>query len=210
VSVDDASKRRRGGGPLLVVVSGPSGVGKDSLLLRMRDRGVDAHYTTTVTTRPKREVDPADHEFLSFVTDDDFQQLLQEGGLLEHAQVYAYRYGVPKRPLQEALARGRDVIVRVDVQGAETIKRLIPAAISVFLAPPSMTQLEARLRARKQDGAAAVQRRLNAAERELAQAVTFDHVVVNEEGRLDEAVDQVLNIMERERARAGRQPAALK
>jgi guanylate kinase len=193
----------------VVVVSGPSGVGKDSLLMRMRERGVKAHYTVTATTRPKREVDPADHAFLRFLTEEEFQQLLRNDGLLEHARVYEYHYGVPKGPVRDALARGEDVLVRVDVQGAATIKRLIPSAVLIFLAPPSMADLEQRLRARRQDGAAALQRRLSAAEREMAEAEKFDHTVVNEDGRLDEAVDDVLRIMERERARAGREPVAL-
>jgi guanylate kinase len=123
--------------------------------------------------------------------------------------VYEYHYGVPKGPVRDALARGEDVLVRVDVQGAATIKRLIPSAVLIFLAPPSMADLEQRLRARRRDGAAALQRRLSAAEREMAEAETFDHTVVNEDGRLDEAVDDVLRIMERERARAGREPVAL-
>lgn len=198
-----------GGGPLLVVVSGPSGVGKDSLLTRMRRRGIDAHYTVTATTRPKREVNPADHEFLSFLSEDEFQRLLAGDGLIEHAEVYGHHYGVPKAPVREALERGRDVIMRVDVQGAAKIKRLVPSAVLIFLAPPSMDQLEQRLRIRRQDDPDTVARRLDAAARELARLPHFDYVVVNERDNLDGAVDQVVAIMSAERCRIGRQPVSL-
>jgi len=195
--------------PLLVVISGPSGVGKDAVLSRLRERGVPAHVTVTATTRPKREVNPADHEFLRFLSEAEFDRLLAQDGLLEHAQVYGYRYGVPKAQVREALAAGKDVIVRVDVQGAATIKRLVPAAVLIFLAAPSREELEARLRSRGLDDPQVIQRRLAAAAREVAEQSRFDYVVVNEHDRLDETVDRVLEIMEKERQRAGREPVTL-
>lgn len=196
-------------GPLLVVVSGPSGAGKDSVLERLRERGVPAHFTVTATTRPKREVRAADHQFLSFLTDADFERLLAEDGLLEHANVYGYHYGVPKAPLRDALEQGKDVLVRVDVQGAATIKRLVPSAVLIFLAPPSVEELETRMRARGLDDPATIRKRLDAAERELDERARFDYVVVNERDRLDETADRILEIMETERARAGREPVRL-
>lgn len=195
------------GGPLLVVVSGPSGAGKDSLLARLRERGIPFHFTVTATTRPQREVDPEDRVFLSFLSEEAFDRLLAEDGLLEHATVYGYRYGVPKAQVREALAAGRDVILRVDVQGAATIKRLVPQAVLVFLAPPSVEVLEARLRARGRDDEVTLRRRLAAAAQELERASEFDHVIVNEEGGLDRTVDRLLEIIAAERARAGRVPA---
>ena len=197
------------GAPLLVVISGPSGAGKDAVLSRLRERGVPAHFTVTATTRPKREVNPADHEFLTFLTDAEFDQLLADDGLLEHASVYGNRYGVPKAQVRAALDSGKDVIMRVDVQGAATIKRLLPAALLIFLAPPSLEELEARLRARGLDDADVIRRRLDAAARELAEQSRFDYVVVNERDRLDETADRVLEIMEQERARADRAPITL-
>ena len=92
------------GAPLLVVISGPSGAGKDAVLSVLRERGVPAHFTVTATTRPKREVNPADHEFLTFLSEDQFDRLLADDGLLEHARVYGNRYGVPKAQVREALA----------------------------------------------------------------------------------------------------------
>lgn len=196
-------------GPLLVVLSGPSGVGKDSVLACLRERGLPFHFTVTATTRPQREVRPADHEFLSFRTEAEFDRLLAEDGLLEHAQVYGYRYGVPRAPLREALARGQDVVLRVDVQGAATIKSLVPDAVLIFLTPPSLEELEERLRARGLDDPEAMQRRLALAAQELEQLSRFDYAVVNERDRLDETVDQVLAIMTAERCRVGRRPVVL-
>jgi len=190
--------------PVLVVISGPSGVGKDSVLSRMRERGLPYHFTVTATTRPRREVNPADYEFLRFLADEEFQQMLADGGLLEHAEVYGYHYGVPKAPVLEALARGEDVVVRVDVQGAATIKKLAPASVLIFLAPPSLAELEERIRARGLDDPDVVQRRLKKASSEMEQLPSFDYCVVNERDRLDEAVDGVLAIMAAERSRVGR------
>jgi guanylate kinase len=197
------------GGPLLVVISGPSGAGKDSLLARLKERGQPAHYAVTATTRPRREVKPADHPFLSFLSEADFGRLLAEDGLLEHAQVYGYHYGVPKAPIREALQRGQDVILRVDVQGAATIKRLVPGTVLVFLAPPSVDELEARMRARGLDDAETVRKRLDAAQRELAELPKFDYAVINERDRLDETADRVAAIIAAERCRVGRQPVEL-
>ena len=201
------SNHPAGGGALLLVVSGPSGVGKDSLLGRLRERGLPFHFTVTATTRPRREVDPADAPFYTFLSEEEFDRLLAEDGLLEHATVYGYRYGVPRAQVRDALARGQDVVMRLDVQGAATIKRLVPQAVLIFLAPPSVEELEQRLRARGLDDNATVRRRLDAAARELAQQPAFDYTIVNERDRLDAAVDTLLEIVAAERRRAGRQPA---
>ena len=197
-----------GAGPLLVVISGPSGVGKDTVLARMKERGLPLHFTVTATTRPPREENSAD-PLLALLSEEAFDRLLAEDGLLEHAQVYGYRYGVPKAPVREALERGQDVVVRVDTQGAASIKKLAPAAILIFLAPPSLKALEARLRARGLDDAKTMQRRLQSASQEMEQASKFDHTVVNEEDGVDDVVDQVLAIMAAERSRAGRRPVVL-
>ncbi len=197
------------GGPLLVVISGPSGVGKDSVLSRMKERGLPLHFTVTATTRPRREVDPADYQFYTFLREEAFDRLLAEDGLLEHAQVYGYRYGVPKAPVREALERGRDVVMRLDVQGAASIKKLAPASVLVLLTPPSVEELEERLRARGLDDPETMRRRLESASSELEQLPQFDYAVVNERHRLDDAVDRVLAIMTAERCRVGRQPVRL-
>ncbi len=191
--------------PLLVVISGPSGVGKDAVLAGVRAAHPDAHFAVTVTTRPprSREHDGDDYHFLS---DEEYDRLLAEDGFLENATVYGYRYGVPKVQVREALARGQDVVVRVDVQGASTIKRLAPNAVFVFLAAASLEELEERLRRRNTEGEDALRLRLDTARREMACQEGFDHVVINREGGLVEAVSQILAIIEEERQRKGRLP----
>jgi guanylate kinase len=198
-----------GAGPsLLVVLSGPSGVGKDAVIERMKERGLPFHYAVTATTRPRRpsERDGMDYYFLS---EEGYDRLLAEGGFLEHARVYQHRYGVPRAPLQKALAEGRDVIVRTDVQGARTIRRLVPEAVLVFLAPSSGEELERRLSSRRTDSAEARRLRLETARQEMARAAEFDYVVTNETDRLDQTVDRLLAIVAEEKAREGRQPVRL-
>jgi guanylate kinase len=197
---EDSSKT-----PLLVVISGPSGVGKDAVLARLRAAHPAAHFAVTVTTRPprSRERDGDDYHFLS---DEEYDRLLAEDGFLEHATVYGYRYGVPRAQVREALARRQDVIVRVDVQGAGTIRRLVPNAVFIFLAPASLEELEERLRRRNTEGRSDLRLRLDTARREMTCQEGFDHVVTNQEGGLDEAVSQILAIIEEERGRRGRLP----
>lgn len=188
-----------------MVLSGPSGVGKDSVLERMKERGLPFHFAVTATTRPRRpsEREGVDYQFLS---EEEYDRLLAEDGFLEHASVYQHRYGVPRAPIRQALAEGRDVIMRTDVQGADTIRRLVPEALLIFLAPPSPEELEQRLRARETDSPAALEVRLATARKELARAEEFDYVVVNERDRLDETVERVLAIIAAEKRRPGRRP----
>lgn len=191
--------------PLIVVVSGPSGVGKDALLARIRQR-IDAFAVpVTMTTRAPRDGEVDGRDYL-FVTDDAFRRALEAGELLEHAEVYGHAYGVPRSQLRAALAAGRDVLMRVDVQGAATLRRLLPGALFIFLAPPDDGALEAHLRARGDDPAS-IPRRLAAAAREVAASAQFDYVVTNVEGNLEAAVDRVLAIVAAERERPGRRPA---
>jgi guanylate kinase len=188
----------------VVVVSGPSGVGKDALLARIRERTDAFAVPVTMTTRPPRDGEVDGRDYI-FVTPDEFANVLAAGELLEHAEVYGNSYGVPRSQLREALAAGRDVIMRVDVQGAATLRRLMPGAVFVFLAPPDRETLAARLR-RRGDEIGAIERRLAAAERELRLSGEFEHVVVNADDGLERAVDAVLAIVEAERARPDRQP----
>ena len=189
--------------PLLVVISGPSGVGKDALLDVLRSRGRPYHFAITATTRPRRgvEMDSRDYYFL---TPDRFEELAASGELLENALVYDHRYGVPKAPVRDALASGRDVLMRTDIQGAATIKGAVPQAVTIFLAPASLAELEERLRRRATDSPETVRLRLDTARREMDAAGHFDHVVVNAEDHLEEAADQVERIIAAERARPER------
>ena len=187
----------------MVVISGPSGVGKDAVLERMKASNVPYHFAVTATARPKRdsEVDGVDYVFVSR---DEFQRMTCGEELLEWAEVYGNPYGVPKSPVREALARGQDVILKIDVQGADNIRRLVPGAVYVFLAPPDMTELEQRLTRRRTESTETLQVRLESAAKELEKAAKFDYVVVNRTGRLDEAVEEINSIIRRERARPGR------
>lgn len=187
----------------MLVISGPSGVGKDALLDRMRERGEPFAQPVTMTTRPPRpqEIDGRDYRF---VTREAFERLIAAGELLEHAEVYGNLYGVPRAQLRDALASGRDVLMRVDVQGAATLRGLLPGAIFVFLVPDVPSRLEEHLRERLYEDDDTRRRRLATAEAELAARDQFDYVVTNVEGDLDGTVDRVLAIAAAERVRAGR------
>jgi len=191
-----------GAGPLLVVLTGPSGAGKDTLLAHLKSLGRPYHISVNATTRePRRgEVDGVDYQFVS---KQEFQRMLDEDELLEHALVYGQDKGVQKAPIREALASGRDVLLRTDVQGARTIKRLVPGAITIFVAPPSDDELRNRVRKRGADSDDQVKLRQETAAREMAVAAEFDYTVVNDD--LARAADEIDEIMSRERARDGRE-----
>jgi guanylate kinase len=185
--------------PLLVVVSGPSGVGKDAILDELSQRGHRFHRVVTCTTRQPRagERDGVDYHF---VTDAEFDELIASGGLLEHAEVYGHRSGVPKQQVLEKLGEGIDVYVRTDVQGAASIKQLMPDALTVFIAPTSLEELESRVRERGSDDEARIARRLATAHDEMARRGEFDEVIVNAPGRLEAAVDALQRALTRARA----------
>ena len=179
----------------LFVLSGPSGVGKDAVLSLMKEMdGVNCRFATTATTRPIRrgERDGADYIFL---TEAQFRALIESDGLLEWAEVYGNLYGVPKREVSEALARGENVLVKIDVQGAATVRRLYPDAVLIFLDPPDADALERRLRTRATESEADLQRKLAAARAELREAERFDRRVTNEEGEPRKAAELVAAIV---------------
>jgi guanylate kinase len=187
--------------PLLVVITGPSGVGKDSLLDRLKRLGRPYHFAVTATTRaPRRgEREGVDYYFL---TADEFEGMVRRDEMLEHALVYDQRKGVPRAPVREALAAGRDVIMRTDVQGARYIKSVCPGAVTIFLLPPTWDELEWRLRSRATDSDKQLKVRLRTAKDEMAMADEFDHAVVNDD--LNATVDAIERIIATERARPGR------
>jgi guanylate kinase len=187
--------------PLLVVLSGPSAVGKDSLLDELERRGHAFHRVVTVTTRPARASEREGVDY-HFVTQDEFDALVATGGLLEHATVYGDSYGVPKQQVLDKLAAGLDVYVRTDVQGAASIKKIMPGAVRIFIAPRSLDEIEERIRARNYDDEARIQRRMATARSEMARSREFEHVIVNEQGRLAAAVDHLAAILNAERAKA--------
>ena len=186
--------------PLVVVISGPSGVGKDVLIEGMAGRGLDYHFTVTATTRDPRpgEREGINHHFLSVA---EFQQAIEDDELLEWARVYGNYYGVPKQQVRDALSQGNHVIIRVDVQGALRIKELASEAFMIFVHPPSMEVLQRRLERRGVNSEADIATRLNAAADEINQSKAFDRQVVNQEDQLEAAVDEVISIVHNESRR---------
>jgi guanylate kinase len=180
--------------PLLIVISGPSGVGKDSVLHGLRKQGLPFRFVPTMNTRPRRpnEVDGVDYYFVST---EKFISMLERGELLEHALVYGDYKGIAKQPIREALASGQDVILRVDVQGAATIKRLIPEAIFIFLTTGSEEELVERLSRRKTETPEGLRLRIATAREEMQRIPEFDYVIVNREDCLDETVRNVIGII---------------
>lgn len=194
--------------PLLVVVSGPSGVGKDATLQHMKARGYTCHFVVTATTRPRRpdEIDGMDYHFVSEAT---FADLIARGELLEHALVYGQYKGIPKASVRAALESGQDVVMRIDVQGAATIRGLIPEAVTVFLTAESEEALVDRLRRRRTEDPSQMERRIETARRELCRAEEFKYRIVNRECALDETVDRLISIIEAEKSRIDWQPVTL-
>ena len=191
---------RAGRKPRLFVISGPSGVGKDTVIERLRDVFPDIHFAVTATTRPRRpgEIDGIHYYFL---TKETFDQRVANDEFLEHAVVYDHHYGVLKEPVRHALNRGQDVIVKVDVQGAASIRTLAPNGIFIFLAPDSMSELLRRLKARKTDDPDVLMERFQAASRELTSTNDFDYVVFNEVEQVESAMDSLSSIVLAERCK---------
>lgn len=186
--------------PLLVVISGPSGVGKDSVVQRLMTREFAFHFVITATSRPPRpdEVDGVDY---FFVTEAEFETMIASHELLEHAIVYGQHKGIPKQQVRQALASGKDVVMRLDVQGAATVKALIPDAVLIFLCAESEAELLERLRQRRTESEEQLQRRIQTARAEVERLGEFDYLVLNPDGALDEAVDEVLTIIQAEHHR---------
>lgn len=186
--------------PLLMVISGPSGVGKDALLARLRECDEDFHFVVTATSRPPRPLETHGVDYFFYDTA-GFEALIAHNELVEWAMVYGHYKGIPKHSIRSGFASGQNVILRIDVQGAATLKRLIPGAIQVFLAPGSMDELRSRLEMRGTETPEQFERRMVQAEREMAQVNAFDYVVFNYNERLDDAVAQIRAIIVAEQQR---------
>jgi guanylate kinase len=186
--------------PLLIVLSGPSGVGKDTVLNHIKNFSTNLKFVTTITTRPQRsnEKDNVDYHF---VNKEEFQKLLKNNDLLESANVYGNWYGVPKEPVRKALKQGNDIMVKVDVQGAASIKKITPQAVFIFLMPPSMEELANRLRQRYTESPETLVVRLRAAVEEIRQAALFDYMVVNHSDQTQSAAAEIQAIITAEKCR---------
>jgi guanylate kinase len=194
--------------PLLIVLSGPSGVGKDAVLARMKESDYPLKYITTLTTRPRRpnERNNIDYHFVSV---NRFQKMIEENRLLEWANVYGNWYGVPRDEVKQSLDEGQDVIVKVDIQGAATIRKILPQAVLIFIAPPSVEDLLVRLKQRQTESPSDLELRLKTAEEEMKQLSLFDYVVVNRWGEIDQAVSDIKAIITAEKCRVTRREITL-
>jgi guanylate kinase len=186
--------------PLLIVISGPSGVGKDTVIQRMKERQLPFHFVVTATTRPPRtnEVNGVDYIFVSH---NEFAEMIEQGELLESAIVYNDYKGIPKAQVRQALVSGKDVIMRVDVQGAATIRKLCPDALLIFLTIQEEEEIIRRLKERKTETREGLNLRIATARQELKRLDEFDYVVINREFQLDETVDIIMAIIQAEHHR---------
>jgi guanylate kinase len=186
--------------PLLIVISGPSGVGKDSVVQAMKERGRPFHFVVTATTRPRRTEEVHGKDYF-FVSKEEFASMIECDELIEYAIVYSDYKGIPKQQVREALASGKDVVMRLDVQGAATVRKLAPEAVLVFLTTQNELELVGRLKGRKTDTAEDLSLRIATARQELKRAADFDYVVVNADAHLTETVDTVIAIIDAEHHR---------
>jgi guanylate kinase len=194
--------------PLLIVISGPSGVGKDSVVIEMQKRRLPFHFVVTATTRPIREgeVNGVDYYFIS---KDEFAEMIEQDELLEYAYVYNDYKGIPKSQVREALDSGQDVVMRLDVQGAATIRELNPEALLIFLITDTEDELVKRLQSRKTESPAEMKLRIATARKEMLRVREFDYVVVNRDGKLDQTVDSIEAIIHAEHQRVNHRKVTL-
>ena len=185
---------------LVIVLSGPSGVGKDTVLKKMKSKKRLFHYVVTVTTRPRREEEKDDVDY-HFLSQQGFQQMFNKGELLEWANVYGSYYGVPKKEVIQGLSQELDVVVKVDVQGAASLKKVMPQAVFIFLVPPSMEELEKRLKQRHSESPEELAMRLQKAGEEMKSLPMFDYAITSRRGKVDEVVSRIIAIVTAEKCR---------
>jgi guanylate kinase len=180
--------------PLLIVISGPSGVGKDAVIQRMKERLLNFHFVITMASRLPRagEVEGVDY---FFVTKEQFEAMIQANELLEYAEVYGEYKGIPKSQVRKAIASGEDMVMRLDVQGAASIRKIFPEALLIFLTVESEEVLISRLKKRKSETAEALRTRIETARQEFKRVNEFDYFVINREDQLDDAVETIKAII---------------
>jgi len=194
--------------PLLIVISGPSGSGKDTVMQQMKERGLPFHFVVTATTRPKRPNEVHGKDYF-FVSKEEFARMIEEDEFFEYAIVYSDYKGNSKKQVRDALASGKDVIMRLDVQGAETVRKLAPEALMIFITTENEEELERRLRGRKTETGDSLALRIATARKELQRLEAFDYVVVNRDSHLDETVDTIYSIIKAEHHRVRQRKVSL-
>ena len=194
--------------PLLIIISGPSGVGKDTVLQCMKERGLPFHFVVTATTRPMRPDEIHGRDYW-FVSKDEFARMIEEDELIEYAIVYGDYKGIPKQQVREALTSGKDVVLRIDVQGAETIRKLASEALLVFLTTESEDELVRRLETRKTENTEELKLRIATARKELQRIGAFDYVIINHDFCLDDTVGSIRAIIDAEHHRVNPRKVSL-
>jgi guanylate kinase len=184
----------------LFVIAAPSGAGKTSLVKALLERKPELHVSISYTTRKMRPTEEDGREY-HFVSVADFERLVQQGLLLEYAQVFDNHYGTGRRPVEAELARGNNVVLEIDWQGAQQVRRLYPNCIGIFILPPSIEELERRMRARGQDAEEVIQRRMQNAREELSHAGEFKYAIIN--NHFENARQQLADIIRTERKKHG-------
>lgn len=174
-------------------------MGKDAVLNRLKESSFPLKYIVTVTTRSRRDAETDNLDY-AFVTREEFLKMIENGELLEWANVYGNMYGVPRKDVEHALGEGHDVMVKVDIQGTANIKRVMPEAVSIFLSPPSMEDLSDRLRQRHTESPESLEIRIRTATGEMEEQANFDHIVTNKHGDIDSAVSEIKEIITAEKS----------
>ncbi|HEV2579746.1 MAG TPA: guanylate kinase [Ktedonobacteraceae bacterium] len=185
---------------LLFVLSAPSGAGKDSVINAALEQGMNFYVVPSVTTRARRPGESEGHPY-NFVSQEQFEQMVAHDELIEYAKVHGNWYGQPRKPIRERLSAGQDVLLKIDVQGAASVRKKIPGAIFIFLVPESLEVLASRLIHRNTETAEELAQRLENARAELAEQHRYDYVIVNRQEHLAEAAEQLWAIMEAEHCR---------
>ncbi|HZU69392.1 MAG TPA: guanylate kinase [Ktedonobacteraceae bacterium] len=193
---------------LLFVLSAPSGTGKDTVIKTLKEQGMDFYVVSSITTRRPRLGESEGNPY-HFVDQETFNRMVANDELLEYAKVHGNWYGQPRKPIRDTLQAGKDVLLKIDVQGAATVRRKVPDAIFIFLAPESMEELAQRLDERKTETSEERQRRLADAQLELAEKDRYDYIILNRQGHLEEAVEKLRAIMLAEHCRVRRRQVTI-